>query len=285
MSAWLHILVPAFGPSPYLTQALSSVLAAAKEDTEVTVFDDGSPGPQVRTAARAAGVEYLRSEINLGVAGSFQRCVDHSRGKYTVIMGSDDLVEPWYVEELTALSRDHGEAAMMLPGVTVVDEQGAVVLPLVDRVKRWVAPRGERRLLSGEGLATRLLVGNWLYFPAIAWRTDLLQAYGFRADLQTVLDLDLELRLVFGGQSLATSSRSSFRYRRHAGSSSNLTATEGQRFVEEAAVFAWAADAAAARGWSRAEWAARLHPTSRMHRVVIRGHRALGHLRQGKLRA
>jgi glycosyltransferase involved in cell wall biosynthesis len=272
----VHVLVPAYGPSPYLRDTLRSIVAAARDDTKITVLDDGTTGPQVRNAANvyADHVQYIRSDRNIGVAGSFQRCVDFSCGTYTVIMGSDDLLEPWYFDEIRDTSLAFGDPAMVLPGVTVVDGEGVAVTPTADRVKRWLTPRGGRRLLGGEGLATRLLLGNWLYFPAIAWRTDLLRAYGFRQDLATVLDLDLELRLVFDGEQLAWSPRRSFRYRRHGGSASSIAAAAGERFAEEAAVFSWASEVAAGLGWRHAARAARLHPTSRIHAVLARLDRA-----------
>ena len=105
MSPRVHVLVPAYGPSPYLSGTLRSVVAAADAGTRVTVVDDGSPGPEVQEIVAPYGhaVEYVRLPANLGVAGSFQACVDASAGEYTVIMGSDDLMEPWYVEEVLSL--------------------------------------------------------------------------------------------------------------------------------------------------------------------------------------
>ena len=270
VSPWLHVLVPAYGPSPYLEAAVRSVLDAADDGVEVTVVDDGSEGPEVRDVAAAhERVEYLDLGENRGVAGAFGACVEHSRGTYTVIMGSDDLMEPWYVTELRALADQLDCPAMLMPAVTVVDETGRPARPLGDRVKGLLTPRTQIPvLLGGEALATRLLVGNWLYFPALAWRTETLRRHGFRADLATALDLDLELRLLFAGEQLGLGPRPSFRYRRHTRSASSVTASEGDRFHEEQMVFAAARAAAEARGWRRAAWAARLQPTSRLHHAL-----------------
>ena len=228
----MHVLIPAYGPSPFLSEALRSVLEAADDATRLTVVDDGTPGADVRDVAAAYGdrLEYLRLPTNRGVAGSFRACADASVGEYTVIMGSDDLVEPWYLEEVRSLVDQFGHPAMVLPKVTVIDTDGVAVTPLADRVKGWLAPRGGRQLLGGQSLATRLLLGDWLYFPAIAWRTDLLHRNPFRTDLPTALDLDLQVRLVFDGGQLAWSPRRSFLYRRHDSSASSLSAVAGARF-------------------------------------------------------
>jgi hypothetical protein len=161
--------------------------------------------------------------------------------------------------------------------VTVVDGSGAVVRPLADRVKGVLAPHGrEPRLLSGDRLVAGLLTGNWLYLPALAWRTDVLQRYGFRPDMTTALDLDTELRVLMDGGSLARDPRPAFRYRRHAASVSSRSAVAGERFAEERALYAWAAGRAAELGWRRSVLAARVQLTSRLHRALAHAARLRG---------
>jgi glycosyltransferase involved in cell wall biosynthesis len=271
----LHVLVPAYGPSPYLAETLSTALLAGDADTLITVVDDGSPTEHVRATAAAAGVEVVRLDVNRGVAGAFQACIDLSRGDYSVLLGSDDLLLPSYVAEVRRLVAAHDAPAIVQPGVEVVDERGAPIFPLTDRVKRLLTP-SEEGALAGDRLAASLLLGNWLYFPSLAWRTDLLREYGFRSDMQTALDLDLELRLVFGGASVAFSPEPAFRYRRHAGSASSQSALDGERFVEESSLYRWAAQQSRARGWWRSGLAARAHPTSRLHSALARASRLTG---------
>lgn len=276
MTAFLHVLVPAYGPSPYLAQTLASVLRAAGQAPDgatmaVTVVDDGSQDDAVATTTEAAGtgVEYVRLPENLGVAGAFQACADLSRGTYTVIMGSDDLLEEAYPARIHALVGRFGPTEFATTGVTVIDGAGAQVRPLPDRVKSALAPSGDRpRLLGGDRLVSSLLTGNWLYFPAVAWRTDVLGAHGFRPDMETALDLDLELRVLFAGGSLAWAPESAFRYRRHSSSVSSRSAVSGDRFAEERRLFAWAATEAKARRWRRSAVAARVQATSRLHRLL-----------------
>jgi hypothetical protein len=160
-----------------------------------------------------------------------------------------------------------GDPELATTGVIVVDSSGSEVRPLPDRVKALLAPRGDRpRLLSGDSLVAGLLTGNWLYFPALAWRTDVLQRHPFRADMVTVVDLDLELRVLFDGGSIAWSPQPAFRYRRHGASVSSLSAVAGERFVEERALYRWAGQRAGELGWHQSAVAARLQATSRLHR-------------------
>lgn len=263
--AALHVLVPAFGSSPYLGTTLAS--APRHPDVLVTVVDDGSPTSAVEQIASESGVDYVRLETNRGVAGAFQACVGLSRGDYTVIAGSDDVFDVDYAAEARRLVRTFDRPELLLPGVTVIGSTGQVVRPLTDRLKLALAPSREG-VLVGDRLAASLLLGNWLYFPAVAWRTDALTRYGFRQDMTTAMDLDLVLRLVFDGARLATSTRPVFRYRRHPDSVSSRSAATGARYAEERAVFDWARARAKELGWQRAALAAALHPTARLHHVL-----------------
>lgn len=265
---FLHVLVPAYGDSPYLGETLRSVLATGAADLRLTVVDDGTPGSAVAEACRAAGpsAEYVPLPAHVGVAGAFQACVDRSRGAYTLMMGSDDVMGPGYPAVLRALVAKYGEPELATSRVNVVDGAGADVRPLPDRVKTVLAPRGAgSRLLAGDRLVASLLTGNWLYFPALAWRTDVLRAHGFRPDMETVLDLDLVLRVLLGGGSLAWTPEEAFHYRRHGASVSSRTAVSGERFTEERALYRWASERSGALGWRRSRWAARLRATSRLH--------------------
>jgi GT2 family glycosyltransferase len=265
---FLHVLVPAYGDSPYLAETLRSVLATGAADLRLTVVDDGTPGDAVAEVCRAAGpsVEYLRLPAHAGVAGAFQACVDRSQGAYTLMMGSDDVMAPGYPAALRALVAEYGAPEVATTRVNVVEGRGADVRPLPDRVMAVLAPKGaSTRLLAGDRLVASLLTGNWLYFPALAWRTDVLRAHGFRPDMETALDLDLALRVLLDGGSLAWAPEVAFHYRRHAASVSSRTAVSGERFTEERALYRWASEQSGALGWRRSRRAARLRATSRLH--------------------
>lgn len=263
--AALHVLVPAFGDSPFLASTLASAPRGA--EILITVVDDGSPTPGLQRLADEAGVGYHRLPTNRGVAGAFQACVEMSRGTYTVIAGSDDVFGATYAHEVLRLVDAFDGPEMVQPAVSVINADGNVVRPLADRLKSVLTPAGEG-LLAGDRLAASLLLGNWLYFPALAWRTDALSRYGFRQDMTTAMDLDLVLRLVFDGARLATGRTPVFQYRRHAGSVSSSTAAAGTRYAEERTVCEWARGRAQALSWHRSTIAAAWHPTARLHHAL-----------------
>jgi len=75
----VELLLPFYGDAGQLREAVDSILAQDDPHWRLTVIDDAYPDP---TAAAWIGeldderVRLLRNETNLGVSGSFQRCVN-----------------------------------------------------------------------------------------------------------------------------------------------------------------------------------------------------------------
>ena len=265
-------MMPFYGDPELLRRAVDSVRAQERDDWRLTVFDDGYPDPQPGAAVAALGdprIRYIRSDVNGGVTASFNRCTELADAEYVTIAGCDDVLKPNYVAEVLALSLAFPRASYLQPGVEVIDESGSTVRLLADRVKSIYRPIvTEPTELGGERLALTLVRGNWTYFPALCWRTDVLKRHGFRKELNVAQDLALQLEIIAEGGTLALGTTAAYEYRRHRGSVSSLMASDGSRFDEEAAVLAEAAALATSLGWSRAARAARNRLSSRLHAVT-----------------
>jgi glycosyltransferase involved in cell wall biosynthesis len=269
----IDILLPFYGDPALLRQTVRSVLAQTSTDFRLVVVDDAYPDDSVEpwfATIDDARVEYHRNGTNLGVNGNFMRALSHARAEHIVFMGCDDLLEPDYVRAVTAAIRQHPQAAVVAPGVQVIDADGVPTEPLVDRVKRFLKPgtKGVTRL-AGEDALVSLLRGNWSYFPSLCWRRDLVSAVGFRPEYGVVLDLGLLVDVLSAGGDLVLLPETLFRYRRHANSESSLKTQTRARFAEERAYFETAARELETAGLRRAARASRLHLTSRLHTAVL----------------
>lgn len=270
----VDLLVPAYHGTAVLSGLVSSVRAQTDPCWRLTIVDDAYPDdtlPRWAAALDDHRIRYVRNPVNLGLTRNFDRCLSFVDQELVTLLGSDDLLLPHYVATVRGAHARHPEAAMIQPGVEIVDGEGRAGAGLVDLVKRYVyAPRvrGET-VLGGEALAASLLRGNWLYFPSLCWRADAITGVGFSPELHTVLDLDAELSLVEAGETLVITPAVCFRYRRHRASVSSWRAADGSRFVEERAFFAAAAARMRARGWARAERAARRHVSSRLNALSL----------------
>jgi glycosyltransferase involved in cell wall biosynthesis len=269
----VDILLPYYGDVALMKTAVESVFAQNDRDWLLTVVDDGYPDPAVRewfAAIEDPRVRYHRNARNLGANGNYRRCLEFVEHPHFVVMGADDVMLPNYLDSIHRALYASPDAAIVQPGVEVIDEHGAPSRPLVDRAKRWYAPRGTGlRELRGEQLAVSLLRGDWLYFPSLCWQADALPPSGFRPGLDVVQDLALVLDVVTAGGSLVVDDTVCFRYRRHSASDSSWRALEGTRFDEERRFFLQTAAEMRERRWNRAAGVARLHLSSRLNAATL----------------
>lgn len=269
-AARLTVAVPAYGDSPHLREAVTSVLAQDCDGWALTVLDDGPPDPGLAEWFAGLGerVVYHRNPERLGINRNFARCLEVVATELVTVLGSDDRMLPGYVRTMTAAADAHPEVAWLHPRVRVVDDSGTPAATLQDRIKGRLSISAPA-VVGGEDLAVSLLRGNWMYFPAVAFRTETVRPYGFRPGWEIVLDLDLYLRLLVDGATAALIDTECFEYRRHDESLSSQQRHTGARFSEERRYFAETAALLDRIGWRRAARTARVHLTSRLHAAAL----------------
>jgi hypothetical protein len=270
----VDLMLPYWGEPEYLRATVRSVLAQTDPAWRLTVVDDANPDPWAGEWLASLGddrVRYLRNPENRGISAVFRQCVELAEHDLVAVPGSDDVLLPDYVAVVRAAHARFPRADIIQPGVRVIDEHGEVVRPLADVVKqRLVRPRGTgTRVLSGEPLAASLLHGDWLYWPSLVFRREAVQATPFRPGLPIILDLALVLDMLLAGSQLVVEPAECFAYRRHSASASSVKLLDGSRFAGEREYFDLAARLMAARGWSRAARAARVHVTSRLYALTL----------------
>ncbi|MFC9815776.1 glycosyltransferase family 2 protein [Streptomyces virginiae] len=267
-------MLPYYGDVQLMQDAVRSVLAQTDRDFRLVVIDDGKE-PDVPGWFAGLGddrVHYTRNEQNLGITKNFQKCVRLSEADYVVIMGCDDVLHPHYLETVRGIVDAQPGIGMVQPGVEVIDGTGRVTQGLADNTKkRLYAPQVKGcRLMGGEELAASVLRGNWLYFPSIAWRGEVLRKVNFRDDYSVIQDLALVIDLLEGGEQMVIDNTTTvFQYRRHAVSESSVQAFSGTRFAEAERYFSAVAARMDARGWPKAARAARFHSASRLHALTM----------------
>lgn len=268
----VEILIPYWGDPQRLYEAVRSVLSQTDPDWRLLVVDDAYPDPSVATWFAELGdprVRYERNEVNLGITGNFRRCLELSTQSWVVFMGCDDVMLAGYVEIVKRVVVAFPEATIVQPGVVVIDDAGAPVTTLADNVKRMLRPDvAEATALQGEELATRLMHGEWLYWPSLAFRRDAVARTPMRDGFRVIQDVALIMDLVFADAVLVVEPALAFAYRRHSHSAAQAAAIDGSRFEGERRYYALARRQALERGWPRAARAAGWHVTSRLHAVA-----------------
>ncbi|WP_438353528.1 glycosyltransferase [Microbacterium sp. CJ88] len=270
----LEIFVPFWGDPALLYETVDSVRDQRNGDWRLVVIDDCYPDDSVPAYFAALDDEritYTRNEVNLGITENYREAIRRATTEHITILGCDDLLHPDYVDVIARTVAAVPDADVIQPGVQVIDEHGAVVRPLVDRVKTGLlAPRHGHGIavLQGERMATSLIRGDWLYWPSLTFRTETLRRIDFRDGLPIIQDLALLMDIAFEGGTLAYNPTVCFSYRRHGGSASQKTLLDGRRFRDERTYYAQARQIAAAQGWSRTARTARLRAMSRLHALA-----------------
>ncbi|AXL13742.1 glycosyltransferase [Microbacterium foliorum] len=269
----IDILLPFYSPIDRAWPAIESVLAQTHQNWRLVVVDDAYPEQGMRERLVALGdprIEYVRNPENLGLARNFSRCLELVRADHFAMLGDDDLLHPTYVESIAAQLDAHPQVDIVQPGVRVIDAEGNQVLPLGDRIKAVLRPRGGRSgtVLTGESMAESLMRADWAYFPSLVWRTTTARGLGFRDEYAVALDYGLLLDIALSGGSILVYDDVVFDYRRHRASVSSVTATSGVRFEQEREFSLAFADAMSSRGWSRAARIGRRRIISRLHAAV-----------------
>lgn len=269
----LHVLIPYWGDPALLDATMATVLSQTDPRWRVTIVDDAYPDPRARETYGGHAdprVDYVRNEVNLGIAGNFEKCRTLADGTLAMFLGCDDLLHDDFVATIWRHHAAHPDVEMIQVGVRVIDAAGVPSNGLADRVKALIRPRTPGpTVLGGESLAASLLRGNWLYWPSLVFRVDALAERSFRADLPIILDLALIMDAVVAGDRLLLVPDTCFDYRRHDESASSLSLLQGDRLADERRYFAEVAVTLDALGWSRAARAARTHWTSRLHAVSL----------------
>jgi glycosyltransferase involved in cell wall biosynthesis len=271
-SPFLHVFIPAYGESPYLRTAITSAIESVGESTPITVIDDASPTGEVFSIAAEfqPRIEYIRNDVNLGISANFLNSFNLSSGLFTLVMGSDDQMLPGYELELSKSFNSFPDTTVFQPRVLVMNAAGETCTPLVDRVKRMIQGGVEQdQIMNPLNLVKKLFIGDFMYFPATAWRTETLKSANWNLTYQNAVDLDLLFQLSLSGEQFVFQNAQTFKYRRHSASISSVLALESTRLNEELAAHLMAKDLLPEKSGVLINLLAHLAPTVRIHAMII----------------
>lgn len=264
----LHVVIPAYGQSPYLKETLLSATRKLAANVPITVLEDPSESNNVREVVSdfLGRVDYQINSSRLGIGGNFNKAIEISTGVYTLLCGSDDLITGDISQYLTNIDHDF---AAITSNCIVIDKYGKKIHPLADLIKSLIKPKkvGSYQY-QNKNFFNRLLIGDWLYFPSTLWNTEIIKREKFNNDFHTAMDLDIFVRLVSKKYRIFHIAASEFAYRRHSESASSLYALDSGRFYEELRCHKTAAQLAKEENWFLARLLAHLAFTVRIHAIL-----------------
>lgn len=159
----VSVIVPVYNSSPYLGDALGSVLAQTLRDIEVVCVDDGSTdGSEAILAEYAAKDKRLKivTQKNRGQGAARNRGLASAHGEYVYFMDADDeLAAGDALERLVAVADAERLDVLFFDAETRVDDD-LNVSPSVVRAEDYIRHRDYSSVRTGRELFAQFLSNN-----------------------------------------------------------------------------------------------------------------------------
>jgi glycosyltransferase involved in cell wall biosynthesis len=187
----ITVVLPVYGRSALVEQAIASVRAQSASDWRLLIADDGSDPPTQDLLRRLAGADprlkLVRRPRNLGLFANLNATLAEVETPWLLILCSDDLLEPQAIALLERLIATHPECGLVISSYRSIDGEGALRFDVHGWYTDHFAPQ-TREFRPGEllphllrfgsinGNITGLLIRVDLFARTGPWRADWRQA-------------------------------------------------------------------------------------------------------------
>lgn len=123
----VSVIIPTYNSARWLEASIRSALDQTYDALEVLVFDDASTDETPALMARFDDprLVYVRADRNVRFAANVNKGLRASRGRYGIVLGSDDILGMTFIERAVALLEACPAASMVHGGATWIDDNGA----------------------------------------------------------------------------------------------------------------------------------------------------------------
>lgn len=192
------VIMPAHNTSPWIGEAIASVLAQTRPDFELLVIDDGSTDDTAGVVRRLTSdprVRLLQMPARSGAGAARNVAFARARAPYVCMLDSDDLWLPAYLETVGLALEQNPSAGIACSGMWILDEPPGLI-----RRGRWGKWNPPGELLDADSFLPSLARGNFILNSTVTIRRSLLVALGgCNAELSAAVDFDLWLRVAAAG--------------------------------------------------------------------------------------
>lgn len=163
-------------------QSIQSILDQTYTDFEFILCDDGSTDGTwdmlKEYAQKDERIKLLKNEVNLGLAATLNKCIQHSRGKFIARHDCDDYCDKDRLLKQTQYLKGHPEIAMVGCNAYLFDQNGV-----------W----GERKYPQNVQNKDFLFTSPYQHGSIVFRRSALLKAGGYRVAKETYRAEDYDL--------------------------------------------------------------------------------------------
>lgn len=191
MGLRFSVVLPTRGRSPFLGNAIASVLAGPTDLELLLVYDRRADEPDLDLPQLGDPRVRLLHSPAPGVSSARNFALDQARGEIVGFLDDDDWWLPGHLEGGASLLARHPDAIMIGADVRILTGDGSVLPGEVDRLPRLFPDRA-----SGEVSMHDLLLANLFPICTVLCRRELLEPQDrFDPRLAHMEDYDLWLRL------------------------------------------------------------------------------------------
>ena len=125
------ICIPAY-KSRFLHECITSILSQSYGDFELLVLNDCSPEPisEIVGSFNDLRISVYNNKVNVGaenLVDNWNQCLKLSNGKFIVMMGDDDRLEPDYLEEFIRLIDKYPDVKVFHCRAKIIDSDSRVI--------------------------------------------------------------------------------------------------------------------------------------------------------------
>ncbi len=188
MTDKITIAIPVYNRFDYFPEALQSALNQTVK-CRIIVVDNNSDHSKFEdyiSNLNNPSIEYYRNEVNEGMAGNFNKCIEFAQTEWMTILHDDDLLHPRFIEKTLSVSNHDNEIGFIAVKTHVGKSIGNTFeRPSYNSIKfRYIKP-------------TLFLFKNISPFPGITFKKHIAQKVGvFENKEFPILDLTFWYRIV-----------------------------------------------------------------------------------------
>lgn len=204
--------IPAY-KGAYIRECILSVLNQTYDDFELIIVNDASPDPIDNIVSEFSDprIKYSKNKENLGgenVVDNWNKCLEKAKGKYFVIMGDDDKMEPNFLSEFDKLINRYPALNVYHCRSKIIDKDSK---PLT------LTPSWPEFESVYDNIWHKLFSNRLHYISDFVYSTDFLQEMGGFYHLPLAWATDaVTSYIAMGDKGIAHTNKPLLNYRRHA---------------------------------------------------------------------
>ncbi len=123
----VSIIVPAFNHEHFIFSTIQSLVAQTYSQIEIIIIDDGSADGTLNLAESFAE-KYSHISVyhqdNQGLSQTLNNGLRKAHGKYVSLIASDDLMDPYKIEDQVNFLESHPQYSLVAGGYQCIDSSG-----------------------------------------------------------------------------------------------------------------------------------------------------------------